>query len=126
MNKRYILSELAKRTASVSAAGVPSDISAAVFHTQDRSDPMFGCNTISAVTIVHKDHRQSIFQTPITQRGKSQMEDVLRWLAQTLSVLSRRMTRRTFPVSLCLSRRSSPVPRSFHSEPTASKRQSLA
>jgi hypothetical protein len=41
--------------------------------------------------------------------------DELRWLAHTLSVFSRRITRRILCVSLCCSNRASPVPRSFHS-----------
>ena len=71
MKERNVLSELANRTASVSAAGVPSDMSAAVFHTQDRSDPMFGCITISAVTVAHEEHRQNISEAPIMQRGRA-------------------------------------------------------
>jgi hypothetical protein len=50
----------------------------------------------------------------------------LRWFAQTLSVLSRRMTRRTLPESLDARRRTSPVPRSFHSSSPLEKRKSLA
>jgi len=51
---------------------------------------------------------------------------VLMWLAQTLSVLSRLITRRTFFVSLWARRRTSPVPLSFHSEDEPSKRNNLA
>lgn len=51
---------------------------------------------------------------------------VLAWLAQTLRVLSRRMTRRTFLDSRWASRRTSPVPRSFHSDVPTSKRKSFA
>lgn len=52
--------------------------------------------------------------------------NVLRWFAQTLRVLSRRITSRTFLVSLCSNNRTSPVPRSFHSEEDGSKRNNLA
>ena len=48
------------------------------------------------------------------------------WFAHTLSVLSRRITRRILLVSLCLSSLTSPVPRSFHSDPEVSKRKSFA
>lgn len=48
------------------------------------------------------------------------------WLAQTLSVLSRRMRRRILPPSLALRRRTSPVPRSFHSLSSLLKRKSFA
>lgn len=48
------------------------------------------------------------------------------WFAQTLRVLSRLITSRTFLVSLCLSKRTSPVPRSFHSDDPLSNRKSLA
>lgn len=50
----------------------------------------------------------------------------LMWFAQTFRVLSRRMTRRALPVSLCSRMRTSPVPRSFHSESALTKRKSLA
>lgn len=50
----------------------------------------------------------------------------LRWFAQTLRVLSRLITRRIFLVSLCCSRRTSPVPRSFHSEDSVANRKSFA
>lgn len=50
----------------------------------------------------------------------------LAWLAQTFKVLSRRITSLTFVVSLCESRRTSPVPRSFHSAAPASNLNSLA
>jgi hypothetical protein len=53
-------------------------------------------------------------------------DDELRWLAHTLSVFSRRITRRIFCVSLCCSNRASPVPRSFHSFPSELNRKSFA
>jgi hypothetical protein len=49
----------------------------------------------------------------------------LTWLAQTLRVLSRRMTSRILPDS-GLRILASPVPRSFHSDEAFSKRKSLA
>lgn len=53
------------------------------------------------------------------------MGDELRWLAQTLSVFSRRITRRILCVSLCCNNRASPVPRSFHSFAPESNRKSF-
>lgn len=52
--------------------------------------------------------------------------DELRWLAHTLSVFSRRITRRIFCVSLCCNNLASPVPRSFHSLEFISNRKSFA
>lgn len=48
------------------------------------------------------------------------------WFAQTLRVLSRLITSRTFFVVLCASRRTSPVPRSFHSDAPVSNLKSFA
>ena len=48
------------------------------------------------------------------------------WLAQTLRVLSRRMTSLILPEDLCFRRRTSPVPRSFHSSSSLLNRNSLA
>ena len=50
----------------------------------------------------------------------------LTWLAHTFKVLSRLITSLTFLVSLCDNRRTSPVPRSFHSEDSASNLKSFA
>jgi hypothetical protein len=57
------------------------------------------------------------------RRGQSHS---LMWLAQIFRVLSLRMSNRTFPVSLFLSSRTSPVPRSFHSASALMNRKSLA
>lgn len=93
------LSEFAKRIARSSAVGAPSETSAATFQTHERSDPTLGASFMSDDTV---------------------------WLAHTLSVLSRRIRRRVLPVALCLSRRTSPVPRSFHSLSSLLKRKSFA
>ena len=52
--------------------------------------------------------------------------NILAWLAHTFKVLSRLITSLTLVVSLFLSRRTSPVPRSFHSEDAASNLNNLA
>ena len=46
-----LLSEFENRMANVCASGSPSLTSAAVFHTQLRSLPTFGCNFISGTTV---------------------------------------------------------------------------
>ena len=61
-----------------------------------------------------------------TARDVLRAAHALAWFAQTLRVLSRRITRRIFFVSLCCSRRTSPVPRSFHSEDSVANRKSFA
>lgn len=47
---KYPLSELAKRIASSSAVGSPSETSAETFQTHERSDPTLGASFMSAVT----------------------------------------------------------------------------
>ena len=79
---------------------------------------MFGWRRISEETVVR-------FQP--TEKGEVTMVVcLLMWFAQTLRVLSRLITRRIFLVSLCCSRRTSPVPRSFHSDDSVANRKSFA
>lgn len=52
--------------------------------------------------------------------------DAPMWFAQTLRVLSRRITSRTFLDCLFCSSLTSPVPRSFHSFDSETKRKSFA
>jgi hypothetical protein len=78
---------------------------------------MFGWSFISCVTA-----RREQGAGGCAERGRG----ARRWFAQTLRVLSRRMTSRTLPVLLCWRRRTSPVPLSFHSLASWSKRKSFA
>ena len=61
-----------------------------------------------------------------SDQGHTLIIDSLKWFAQTLRVLSRRITTRTFLVSLFCNSRTSPVPRSFHSFDSVTKRKSFA
>lgn len=77
------------------------------------------------VCTAHKHCSHEITPTTLAKPCSS-TPYALMWLAHTLSVLSRRITRRTFLVSLCARTRTSPVPRSFHSRSSLWKRKSFA
>jgi hypothetical protein len=73
-----------------------------------------------------REERSIHFSISLKWGNVDGIDDELRWLAHTLSVFSRRITRRILCVSLCCSNRASPVPRSFHSFPEESNRKSFA
>lgn len=77
---------------------------------------------MSAETAIHKSNLLISFSFKWS-RGE---DYELRWLAHTLSVFSRRITRRILCVSLCWSNRASPVPLSFHSFASELNRKSFA
>eukprot|EP00732_Lithocolla_globosa_P007393 Lithocolla_globosa_v1_NODE_9373_length_714_cov_25.113809.p2 type:complete len:113 gc:universal NODE_9373_length_714_cov_25.113809:452-114(-) len=85
--------------ANSSCLGSLSEMSAATFHTHERSLPTLGVSCMS---------------------------EEIKWFAQTLWVLSRRMTRRTLFVSRLWRNLQSPTPLSFHSLVDFSNRNSLA